>query len=433
MDIKTVTVIGASGSMGSNVAGIFASFGDAKVYAVGRDIDKVNMCIPKIVNSVKAGTISSKIYPADYSKLGACVADSDLVFESSVEDMSIKKELHKQIASHLKNDAIACSGTSGLSISGLAECYPIELRKNFYGIHMFNPPYSMTLCELITTKYSNNENSTQLHTYLEKQLCRTVVEVKDSPAFLANRIGFYTINEALRMAEMYSKNGGIDYIDAIIGPFSGRVMAPIFTADFVGLDVHKAIVDNIYENVEDYAHESFALPQYVNDRIAEKKLGGKTGCGLYWTDFANSSAYRQKVWDIETKKYRECNNYNFPFAEQMKLHISSGNYSDALRVLIQDSSQEAKICVELLLKYILYSVYSANEVGGSLEDADDVMATGFNWCPPLALYYAILEVTDVESLIANRIPEIAKKVDWKRLSEEIQPSKYNYRIYFRTK
>ena len=92
MEITTVTVVGVTGTMGANVAGIFASFGNAKVYAVGRDIEKVKKTIPRIVKSVKADSIAANLVPADFSMLEHCVAESDLVFESSAEDIQVKTE-----------------------------------------------------------------------------------------------------------------------------------------------------------------------------------------------------------------------------------------------------------------------------------------------------------------------------------------------------
>ena len=109
----------------------------------------------------------------------------------------------------------------------------------------------------------------------------TVVEVKDAPAFLANRIGFQFINEAMQYAQRYQDRGGIDYVDGILGSFTGRTMAPLTTADFVGLDVHKAIVDNLYANTCDYAHSSFVLPSFCQELIDAGLLGRKAGAGLY--------------------------------------------------------------------------------------------------------------------------------------------------------
>ena len=105
MNIKTVTVIGVTGTMGANVAGIFASFGDAKVYCVGRDIEKVKKTIPRIVKSVKADAIAKNLVPADFSMLEKCVAESDLVFESSKEDIGVKKEIAGQVGKALQPHA----------------------------------------------------------------------------------------------------------------------------------------------------------------------------------------------------------------------------------------------------------------------------------------------------------------------------------------
>lgn len=431
MTINTVTVIGATGTMGANVAGIFASFGSAKVYIVGRNITKVKNTIPRIVNSVRSDAIAGNLFPVDFSMLEKCVSESDLVFESSAENMEIKKSIHEKVGKFLRLDAIACSGTSGLSIAELAGCYPDEKKKNFFGIHFFNPPYSMSLCELTATEYSDTCMMESLHSYLDNELYRTVIEVEDSPAFLANRIGFYFINSALQAAEKYSANGGIDYIDSILGPFTGRNMAPITTADFVGLDVHKAIVNNIYDNSDDYAHDAFILPKYVQRLIDEGNLGTKMGCGLYKMD-KSDGCREMLVWDIENNKYRKAVEYSLPFVEKMRKLIAEGNYEDALTVLLNDSSKEGKICVEFLLKYIVYAIFAADQLGDSVEAADDAMATGFNWCPPLALFQALSSVTDVETLIKDRIPNDIRKVKWEILSNKIIPSKYDYRLYFKS-
>lgn len=432
MDIRTVTVIGATGTMGANVAGIFASFGNAKVFCVGRDIEKVKKTIPRIVKSVKADSIAHNLIPADFSKLEDCVKQSDLVFESSKEDIDVKSDIAKMVAKTLQPHAVSCTGSSGLSITTIAECYPENVRSHFFGVHMFNPPYSMPLCELTPTKYSDGQMQSDLKKYLSEKLFRTVVEVKDSPAFLGNRIGFQFINEALQYAEKYKDNGGIDYIDAILGSFTGRTMAPLTTSDFVGLDVHKAIVDNLYENTNDYAHETYILPEYVQKLIKEGKLGRKTGCGIYQLIKYENGLKRMTVYDINTGAFRDVIPYVFPFADKMKRWIAEGDYVDAFECLVNNHSQEAEICLSFLLKYIVYSLYATEKVGYTIEAADDVMATGFNWCPPMAMYQALSSVADVSALIKERLPEICAKVDVDHLLADIKPSKYDYRIYFKS-
>lgn len=433
MKSRIVTVIGANGTMGVNVSGIFASFGNAKVYMVCRDMEKASKAVQKAVKSVRADSIAQNLIPADYSMLENCVAESDLVFESTTEKLEIKLEVTKRIAGSLRPDAVACSGTSGLSITTLAECFPKNLRGRYFGVHMFNPPYNMVLCELITTKYTDVGVMAQLREYLQNTLLRAVVETKDTPAFLANRIGFQFINEAMQYAETYRDNGGIDYIDSILGSFTGRAMAPLTTADFVGLDVHKAIVDNVYENTNDYAHSTFVLPAFAQKLIDSGKLGRKAGEGLYKMEITPEGAKRLLVYDIKTGQFRDKARYDFPFAKDMKYHIRNGNYAQALEALLQDNSQEAQICQHFLLNYMVYSLVTADAVAYEIGAADAAMATGFNWCPPLAMLEAFSTVTDVRSLLKKELDtEVQSQIDVDALLSKAVKSGYDYRPYFKT-
>ena len=432
MDVRSVTVIGVTGTMGANVAGIFASFGDAKVFCLGRDIEKVKKTIPRIVKSVRADAIRKNLIPADFSMLEECVRQSDLIFESSKEDMEVKTEIATRVGNALQPHAISGTGSSGLSIAKIAECYPEHLRGHFFGIHMFNPPYTLQLCELTPTIYSDPQMYAELKEYLHSVLHRTVVEVKDSPAFLGNRIGFQFINEALQYSEIFKDNGGIDYIDTLLGTFTGRAMAPLVTSDFVGLDVHKAIVDNIYTNTHDYAHDTFVLPEFASKLVSEGKLGRKSGGGLYQRIKYENGLTRQTVYDINSGLYRDVIPYVFPFADEMKRHIAEGEYGKAFECLVSNHSLEAEICLTFLLKYIIYSLYATEEVGYTIEAADDVLATGFNWCPPLAMYQALSTVANVTTLIKDFLPDICQKIDVDHYLADVRPSKYDYRIYFKS-
>lgn len=433
MKINTVAVIGATGTMGANIAGIFASFGNAKVYCVGRDIEKVRRTLPRIAKSVRAESILSKLIPADFSMLDDCVKDSDLVFESSIEDLGAKKEIAAIVSKSLREDAVSCTGSSGLSITEICECYPENLRRRFLGVHLFNPPYNMPLCELIPTSYTDKGLLLELGNYLKSSLLRTVVVVKDSPAFLANRIGFQFINQAMQYAEKYKDNGGIDYIDAILGSFTGRNMAPLVTADFVGLDIHKAIVDNLKANTNDYANSSFDLPEFAQKLIDEGKLGRKRGEGLYKTFIYDNGLKRHTVYDIDLGIYIDSRKYIFPFAQEMKTAIRNGDYQDAFRILVHNKSQEAEICLSFLLNYIVYSLYVSAEVADSPSAADDVMATGFNWCPPLALYNALSSVCDVRRLIEERLEDgFPASINLDSLLADVPASHYDYRLYFKS-
>ena len=375
MTIKKVTVIGANGTVGSQVAGIFASFGGAQVYLISKE--KSEQAVLKASLSVKAISIESRLIPKTYDDLKNCIEDSDLIFESVSENLSLKKEIHSQIAKFVKKDCLISTGTSGLSIDELACCYEESLRENFFGIHFFNPPYSLTLCELIPCNYVKQDTIKNMKSYLENQLIRDVIIVKNTPAFLANRIGFKFMNEALQYALKYKDKGGIDYIDAILGCYTGRNMPPILTVNFVGLDVHKAIVDNLFSSVYE---EGFVLPEYVNDLIMDGKIGLKAGVGLY-----KICDDKILVYDIQSKQYREKIEYKFDFKEKAIAEFKKAHYFEGFKCIIEDESIESKICMSFLLNYVIYSVNLAKEISENILDCDVAMVYGFNWIPPISL------------------------------------------------
>ena len=437
MDVKTVTIIGANGTMGRNIAAIFASFGQAKVYMVSRTLEKSKQAREEAYKSVRAESIKHRMIAKDYSHLSECISDSDLIFEACAENWEIKKAVHYKIAqllSDIGGDKIICSGTSGLSITKLSELYMESYRNRVIGMHFFNPPYQMTLCELVSTKYTESVFFNQIVEYVAHQLLRTAVIVEDSPAFLGNRIGFQFINETMKLADKYKYNGGIDYIDAIFGPFTGRTMAPLMTANFVGLDVHKAIIENLYENTQDFMRDSFELPTYVNDLVTGGKLGRKTGIGLYKTILYANGRKVLQVYDIEHNYYRDSIHYVFPFVREMITNLQVGNYREAFHALSRNHSIEAEICIEGLLKYILYALNMSLAVGGNIHSADDVMAAGFNWCPPLAFIEVFGGKEYFSKLCKERMTDYElTNMNFEKVMQNIEKSKYDYRRFIKAK
>jgi 3-hydroxyacyl-CoA dehydrogenase len=432
--IKTVTVIGANGAMGCNIAGIFASFGDAKVYMVCRDIEAARKAQLKATLSVKAEAIGKNLIPKTYDDIEECITSSDLVFESVFEDINIKMDIYNKIAKFIQPNTVIGTGTSGLSINELSKCFDEVRRQNFMGIHMFNPPYNMTLCEVTPSIYTNLDLLNNVKSYLKEVLHRNVVEVKDEPAFMGNRIGFQFINEAMQYAERYKDNGGIDFIDSILGPFTGRSMPPIATSDFVGLDVHKAIVDNIYYNTADYAHETFKMPEFALKLISENKLGRKSGCGLYQTVKNSDGTKSIQVYDISTEAYRAKEKYVFPFAKQMIKELKVGNYVCAFEKLLDNHSIEATICAQFLIKYVIYGIVTAKSIGENIDSADDVMATGFNWVPPLGVVDAFGGTEAFKKIALEKLSEdFLSHIDINEILKDIPKSKYDYRSFFKAK
>ena len=432
-------MIGANGTMGRNIAAIFASFGGARVYLISRTTKKSEEAKEKAFMSVRAECIREKMIPRDYSSLESCIFESELIFEACAEKWEVKCDIHLKIAEILRKGRtdggirrIVCSGTSGLSITKLSALYDERQRSWFFGMHFFNPPYQMTLCELISTKYANTELFLWLCEYAKSVLGRSVVKVKDSPAFLGNRIGFQFINEAIRMAEKFQYNGGIDYIDAILGPFTGRAMAPLVTANYVGLDVHKAITDNLYENTRDYAHSTFVVPQFVNRLIEKGNLGRKSGAGFYKTVVHDNGMKLHLVYDIQHGYYREIMKYVFPFAEEMVGALRVGDYAVAFQRLTANHSREAEICCELLLKYVVYGLKMVEFVGEGVHSADDAMAAGFNWCPPLAMIEAFGGIEVFEELCKERLESsVLKESGFGNLINHVEKSRYDYRRFIK--
>ena len=405
IQIKVITIIGANGTMGSNAGAIFASFGNAKVYMISRDIQKSRNAIDRAVKSVRAEAIRTNLIPCDYSMLEKCLKESDFVFESVTEDLKIKKEITKLIGKYVNDNTIIGTGTSGLSVNEIANVLPINIKKRYYGVHFFNPPYSMPLLELIPSNCADEDNTKKIKDYFQYQLLRTVVICKDSPAFIANRVGFQFLNLSLQYAEKYKDKGGILYIESILGRFTGRAMTPCATVDFIGLDVHKAIVDNLFFNTHDYENKSFLLPDYIKKLIDNGRLGRKTGCGLFKLEVNDVGEKVRLVYDIANDDYIKNNKIEFPFSKAINNLLYNGDYDLAFDVLKNDSSDEAEICRFFLKEYINYSLFVAKEVCEDITLVDDSMATGFNWCPPLALSNILFD-TDY-------------------------PSKYDYRSYFK--
>lgn len=429
--IKTVTILGANGNMGKNVSGIFASFGDCKVNLLIRNLSDKEKVITDIVNSVKADSILQNLNFLTYDHLENCIPDSDLIFESVSEQVTVKRNVYEKIIPFLNEKTIIGTGTSGLSVESLSEIFPIEKRKNFYGIHFFNPPYNLTLCELIKTKYNDDEETAQLKNYLQNKLFRDVIIVQDEPAFLGNRIGFFFINKCLQLAEKFKENGGIDYIDTIFGGYTGRAMAPIVTSNFVGLDVHKAIVDNVVELSNDkFDADSFLLPDYVNCLISKNYLGEKVGEGFYKNGTRNNELF---VYDISSERYREVENYSFHYSNLMADYIKNGNYAAAANTLKNNDSVEARICLELLLEYVLYSLKVTSQVGENQYACDTAMATGFNWLPPLALCDYLGGEKEFKKLCQEKLSQSINEYYSSVLKNRIEKSAYDFRPFIKGK
>jgi len=392
MKIDTITILGANGSMGSQCAGIIAGFGNAKVYMIARDIDKSKDGINKASDSIKSDVIKKQLIPKTYEDIEKCVSESDWIFECASEDLEIKQKINSQVAKYKSKNSIVSTVSSGLSISNLSKSF--DKNTNYFGTHFYNPPYKMLLCELISSPNCNQKIQKELFDYLKNDLHRQVVITNDTPGFAGNRIGFQILNESLQFAEKYKKQGGIALIDHLLSGFTGRSMPPIATIDLVGLDVHKAIVDNIFQLTKDSAHESFKLPKFVDYLISNNFLGNKNGQGFY-----KKEGGQKLVFNIDKKTYEPIPKFNIEFINQVKKLISEGEYKKAFEIILKTKTFESKIIQYFFARYISYSLSLVGVVVKTKEDIDKVMAYGFNWLPPCALIDLIGGKNEVIKLI----------------------------------
>src|SRR3989338_5674352 len=239
------------------------------------------------------------IRPANYEQHIELLRDCDLVIEAIAERMDWKSGLYRKVAPYLGERTIFASNTSGLSINRLAEAFPENLRHRFCGIHFFNPPRYMHLVELIPCRETEAPLLDQLEEFLVSTLGKGVVRAKDTPNFIANRIGVFSILATRHHAAAF--NLGFDTVDALTGRYLGRPKSATFrTLDVVGLDVFAHVVNTMRENLtDDPWHKHFELPSWLNQLVDQGALGQKSKKGIY-----QKIGKEIHVLDLHTKAYR---------------------------------------------------------------------------------------------------------------------------------
>ncbi len=385
-NIRTVTILGANGNVGSQCAGIIAGFGGVVVHMLARNIDKAEFGIERAIQSIRSDSIREQLIPGTYDHdLKEAIQDSDWVLEVVAEDYTTKSSLLSLVDPHLKPGTIVSSGTSGLSIEKLSKALKPEARHYFFGTHFFNPPYKMLLCEFISTSQADPEVTEMLSSFLSKTLRRQVVHVADSPAFAGNRIGFLMLNLAVQLAQQHKDRGGIPFIDTILGGFTGRVFPLLKTIDLVGLDIHKAIVDHIYAGADGQEErDMFLLPDFMQQLINLGRIGRKARQGLYDYVSGPGSTGAGQCYDILTGQYRPVPEIQIEFADRANALIRVSDYSGAVNVIRREQSLEGEICRYVLARYIGYAFSLVGTVVPDRESLDTVMGFGFNWVPPSA-------------------------------------------------
>jgi hypothetical protein len=270
------------------------------------------------------------------------------------------------------------------------------------GEPLFNPPNVIIGCELIPHAGTDPGVTAFVGALLRGRLGRELVVTTDSPAFCGNRVGFKVLNECAQLAEHH----GPAYIDALLGPHTGRAMAPLATIDFVGWDVHQAIVDNLYRHTRDEAHARFALPGYMAGLIEHGHLGNKTiELGGFFRRVGKGADALSFVLDPRTHDYVPAGKRERPeVARRMQQLHRVGRYRAAFDVFAEANGPDAKLMRQVILGYLSYGLARVGEVVETAADVDRIMGFGFNWAPPGALVDLIGARRTVALLEAHDLP-----------------------------
>ena len=368
-----IAVLG-SGTMGGQIAAHFANLGfevvmfDTSHEALSKSLNMMKKLKPTPLASQSViGLIKTSTYDT-MDVLSKC----DFIIESVVENLDIKKQLFSNIAPYVNDDAVLVTNTSGLSIQKIAEHSPESLRSRIFGVHFFNPPRYLPLVELIRTSFSDEKLLHKAEGFITSALGKEVVYAKDSPAFIANRIGVFSFLAVLKHAENFSLSA--DTVDALTGKRVGRPASATFrTLDVVGLDVMSNVVKNIYENAKDDPWvELFKLPDWIDNLIAEGSLGSKTKKGIY--EKIGKDIY---VYDPASDEYRLSD--KTISAEVKKILKENGNIENSLLTLSKSDDPQAQFLWSVHRDVFHYACYQLEHVAETVRCVDLALKSGFAW------------------------------------------------------
>jgi 3-hydroxyacyl-CoA dehydrogenase len=384
--IRKVVILGANGTMGAGSGAVFAAAGIPTVF-LARTVEKAEAGRTR-AEQLGKGTVPVKLITCGTyaSDLARALVDADLILEAVSEELATKREVFALIDRLRDPSAIVATVSSGLSIGGMCSDRSDSFRKHFLGIHFFNPPTLIVGCELVPHASTDPGVVAVVRDFLSSILGRQVIETRDTPAFAGNRLGFKLLNEVAQHAE----REGVALMDQLLGPHTGRALAPLATIDLVGWDVHKAIVDNLYASTHDVAHDHFKLPAYMQAGIARGVLGRKTKQGFFKLEGKGPDA-RKLVLDPATGAYQPMPEIAkpLPVVAKMRAAIQDGRHAGAMEALCSAQGREAELLRRIVLGYISYGLGLVGEVVDRPRDIDRIMSFGFNWAPPGMLVDAI--------------------------------------------
>lgn len=376
--VKKVAVLGA-GVMGAQIA---AHLINARVPVVLFDLPakegpKNGIATRAIENLKKlspaplgikdeAGLIRAANYEDDIELLKEC----DVVIEAIAERMDWKHDLYKKVAPHLAPNAIFATNTSGLSITSLSDGFDADLKARFCGVHFFNPPRYMHLVELIPTATTKPEILDRLESFLTTTLGKGVVRAKDTPNFIANRVGIFSILAVFAEAEKY----GIpfDVVDDLTGTKLGRAKSATFrTADVVGLDTMAHVIKTMQDGLGgDPFAAVYKTPAVLKGLVDAGALGQKTGAGFY-----KKEGKAIKVLDAKTGQYVDSGKK----ADEIVVRILKKDPAERIKLLRESTNPQAQFLWAVFRDVFHYIGVYLEQIAGSAADVDLAIRWGFGW------------------------------------------------------
>jgi len=389
--IKKIAVLG-SGVMGSRIACHFAGIGVQVLLLdiVPKEAETSDNKVArnKLVNDALQAAIKSNpspVYTKDVVKRIATgnfddnlkdIATCDWVIEVVVERLDIKRSLYEKVEQFRKPGTLITSNTSGIPIGMLSEGRSEDFRKHFCGTHFFNPPRYLRLLEIIPTKDTDPAVIDFLMHYGDLYLGKTTVLAKDTPAFIANRIGVYGMMAIFGLLDKL--NMTIDEVDALTGPLIGRPKSATFrTADVVGIDTLVKVAKGVYDNCpKDEARDAFQIPSWLNKVVENNWLGDKTGQGFF--SKRKNEKGEKEIYTLNLK--------SLEYAPRVKPKFASVEAAKP----IDDLKQRIKMLVSApdkageFLRHFHYGLFSyishrIPEISDEAYRIDDAMMAGFGW------------------------------------------------------
>jgi 3-hydroxyacyl-CoA dehydrogenase len=309
------------------------------------------------------------------------VAEADWIIEVVAENLDIKRNLLARVAQHRKSGAIVTTNTSGLPVHLIAEGMTEEFQQHWAGTHFFNPPRYLKLVEVIPGPKTLPEIVETLREFCDRRLGKGVVIAKDTPNFIANRIGTFSMLNAFRL--MASLQMTVEEVDACTGPAIGWPKSATFrTADIVGLDVLVHVVKNIYETApHDESRESYKIPVLVEEMVRRNWLGDKTGQGFY-KKLRGEGEKEILTLDVNTMEYRPRQKAKLASLEMGK---SIDDTRARLRALVgpilegQKGDKAQQFLWAALSEMCLYAARRVPEISDHIADVDRALRWGFGW------------------------------------------------------